>query len=361
MRVGIDARPATEIRAGIGTYVRELLTEFEKMDHGHQLYLYSRSRWPGLSENDERVTWRLLGGSDVPWNLRTARRASRECDVYLSTISYLSPWFLTIPSVLVVHDMIAFDSARLPNRRSALVERATIRPALRRAGGVITISDSTRRDLVGVAPRVASKVRVVLDAAEERFTAQGDTEAVARKHELNRPFVLAVGTLEPRKNLPRLIEAYATLPDDLRAEYDLVLVGASGWGSDETFGAIARFASSVRTLGYVDDEDLPALYRRASLLAFPSIYEGFGFPVLEAMQSGTPVLTTEVSSIPEVGGDAVRYADPFSVNDLRCGLEELLRDPGERSRMSALGLERAELFSWKKTASETLEVLESAA
>jgi glycosyltransferase involved in cell wall biosynthesis len=361
MRIGIDARPATEVRAGIGTYLRELLTALARSDHGHRFFLYARDSWAGVPA-DDRFEWRLFGGSDVPWNLRAALHASRECDVYLSTISYLSPWFLRTPSVLVVHDMIAFDATRLPARRSALIERATIRPALRRCSAIITISHSTQRDLITFAPHVESKTCVVLDAAQERFNTDAEEDdRVLSEYGLERPYVLAVGTLEPRKNLPRLIEAFATLPAALRAKYDLVLVGATGWGTDETFAAIAHHTTLVRTLGYVNEHELPALYRQATLLAFPSIYEGFGLPVLEAMQCGTPVLAGRTSSIPEVGGDAVRYVDPLSVSDLRQGLTELLVSPAERGRLSRLGLEQAKRFSWARTTEETLAVLETLA
>jgi glycosyltransferase involved in cell wall biosynthesis len=360
MRIGIDARPASEITAGIGTYVRELLREFTALDHDHELVLFARTRWEGLKP-DSRVRWVLNADADVKWNVRAALRASRECNVYLSTCSYLTPWFLTIPSVIVVQDMIAFDRARLAHHKFARVQRATIRPALRRARRVIAISQSTRRDLVESFPHTAKKVCVVPDAAQDRFTTERcNDDEVTRKYHLNRPYVIAVGTLEPRKNLTRLIEAFVLLPDDLRAQYDLVLVGASGWDTDDTFSAIAQHAPAVRALGYVADEDLPALYRNAVLLAFPSIYEGFGLPVLEAMQCGTPVLAGLTSSIPEVGGDAVRYVDPLSVEEIRAGLEHLLRHPDERRRMESLGLERAKQFSWTRTATATLEVLEAA-
>lgn len=361
MRIGIDARPATEIRAGIGTYVRELLSEFVSIDHANELLLYTRAPWQGLGAG-ENVSWRQIAGSDLAWNVRAAKQANRECDVYLSTISYLAPWFLTIPTVVVVHDMVSFDRSRMPNRRSALVERATIRPALRRASAIVAISESTRDDLCSSFPGTKNKTRVIHDAAQARFNPIGcGDEMVLEKHQLSRPYILAVGTLEPRKNLPRLIEAFAQLPADLLATYELVLVGARGWGSESLSPALRRHSAHVRTLGFIPTDDLPALYRRATLLAFPSVYEGFGFPVLEAMQSGTPVLASRTSSIPEIGGDAVRYVDPYSVDDIRAKLVQMLRDPAELRTLSLRGTRRAKRFAWARTAEATLELLESSA
>ncbi len=141
---------------------------------------------------------------------------------------------------------------------------------------------------------------------------------------MQRPYVLVTGTVEPRKNLPRLIEAFAGLDERRRAGWTLVLAGAPGWDTDASFAAVAAHRELVRTLGFVPDADLACLYRQAELFCYLSLYEGFGIPVLEAMQSGVAVLTSSVSSMPEVGGDAARYADPTDVDDIRRALGELL-------------------------------------
>ena len=362
VRIGIDARPATEIAGGIGTYVRELITEISVLAGRQNLLLYARESWDGMPPRDN-TTWQLYDGHDISWSVRAAIHANRACDVFLATNGYFLPWFLTIPSVVCVHDLVSFDSSRAPNRRFSLIERSTIRPAVRRARTIVTISESTRRDLINLFPHTAAKAQVILDAAESRFSPArtANDHEVLLKHGLDRPYVLAVGTLEPRKNLIRLIEAFSMLPDDVLGAYRLVLVGAKGWDADGTLSAINRHTSTVRALGYVPDVELPPLYRGATLLAFPSVYEGFGFPVLEAMQSGTPVLASSTSSIPEVGGDAVRYVDPFSVDDIRRGLCHLLRNDQERAELSRRGLERSRQFSWSATAAATFACLEDAA
>jgi alpha-1,3-rhamnosyl/mannosyltransferase len=173
--------------------------------------------------------------------------------------------------------------------------------------------------------------------------------------------VLVTGTLEPRKNIPRLIEAFVGLDEGLRRGWTLVLAGAPGWETDSTFAAVSAHASLVRTLGYVPDDELACLYRGAEVFAYVSLYEGFGIPVLEAMQSGTAVLTSSVSSMPEVGGDVARYVDPRDLGDIRRGLGELLADPGLRRRCGAAGIVRASSFRWSETARTVLTVLEQLA
>jgi hypothetical protein len=230
-------------------------------------------------------------------------RASASCDVLLSTNSYLTAWATTIPTVVVVCDMVAFHPELLPQRRAALIERATLPLAVRRARTLAAISQATADDLIALQPAAAGKTVVTELAADARFATGGapDAEVLARHGLTGRSYVLGVGTLEPRKNLPRLIEAFAALPDALRAEHELVLVGALGWDTDETLQAVERHRGLVRTLGHVPADDLPALYRGAAVFAYPSLYEGFGLPVLEAMTAGAPVLTSGVSSLPEVG------------------------------------------------------------
>jgi glycosyltransferase involved in cell wall biosynthesis len=164
-----------------------------------------------------------------------------------------------------------------------------------------------------------------------------------------------VGTLEPRKNLERLIAAYSRLPADLRAAHPLVLVGPKGWEVDDL---LARQHADVRLLGYVEDEDLAALYSLCTVFAYPSLYEGFGLPVLEALQSGAPVITSSVSSLPEVAGEAARYVDPRAEGDIAAALRDLLESPAARADLARRGRDRAGRFSWERTAAETLGIVQ---
>jgi glycosyltransferase involved in cell wall biosynthesis len=359
LRIAIDARAAAEVPAGRGRYVRELLRHLAQVDADHSFVLYARTPWedPTLA-GDERFRWRIVSAGEPHWSALAALHVSRECDVVLATNSYLLAALARMPALATVFDLTPFRrDIVLP--RGAGFERLTLPLAVRGADRLLPISEATRLDLVAHFPRAAAKATVVELAADAAFAAGGPS--VAARYGLEKPYVLALGTLEPRKNLARLIEAFAALDASVRDAHELVLVGGAGWSTGELDASLARHRELVRPLGYVPDEDLPALYRDAALFAYPSLFEGFGLPVLEAMTAGVPVLTSDVSSLPEVGGDAVRYVDPYDVGLIRTALAELLRDPVERARLAAAGRERAQRFSWERTARLTLEQVEAVA
>ena len=233
MKIGVDARAATEEPAGRGRYVRELLRALAQRDDPHRFVLYAREPWD--EPLGDRFGWRAIRAPDPLWHVRAARAANRECDVFLSTNSYLTAWFLRIPTVMVVYDLVAFDSSLGAPRRSVWVERATIRRGLARSAVVACISENTERELVTRHPEVRDRT-VVTPLGLAPLPDRGDDEDLPVR------FVLAVGTLEPRKNLPRLAEAYGSLPPDLRAEHPLLVAGPTGWQTDET----ERLASRAR-------------------------------------------------------------------------------------------------------------------
>jgi glycosyltransferase involved in cell wall biosynthesis len=349
LRIAIDARAAAEEPAGRGRYVRELLRAFERDGRGHSFRLYARERW------DSNLDWRLIGVPDPLWHLQAARAASRECDVLLSTNSYLTGWFTRVPTVVVVHDLVPWMPEMHPQRRAALIERATIRPALRRAARALCVSQSTERDLVARFRAAAGKTAVVWHGVSDeldRKPSAAELDEVRARLELPERFVLATGTVEPRKNLPRLIEAHAGIADAPA----LLVAGPRGWEVERAGGADAR----VRLLGFVSDSDLIALYRLCTVFAYPSLYEGFGLPLAEAMRCGAACVTSDVSSLPEVGGDAVVYADPLDVGSIRSALQELLDNEEERLSLGLRARERARQFTWERAAAETLDALEQA-
>jgi glycosyltransferase involved in cell wall biosynthesis len=349
---GIDARAATEEGAGGGRVVRELLRALAARGDDHRYMLYARRAWD--EPLDDRFTWRLVAARDPLWHARVAVAANRSCDAFLSTNSYLTPWALRIPCAPVVFDLVAFDRALRPQPRSGIIERLTMGHAVRRSAALIAISHATADALVTRFPAAAGKIEVAPLGVSPAL--EPATELPARAPAEG--FVLAVGTLEPRKNLPRLVDAFASLPEELQKEHPLVVVGRLGWGAGETLRALERLGDRCRLLGFVPDDVLAALYRRCAVFCYPSLGEGFGLPVLEAMQAGAPVLTADRSSLPEVGGDAVAYCDPTSVASIAAALEALLRDQARRAELAELGRERAREFSWARTAEITLGVLE---
>jgi glycosyltransferase involved in cell wall biosynthesis len=362
VRVGIDARAAVEERGGRGSYVRELLTALGACaGRRHQFVLYAREPWDG-APTDSRFTWRLLRDPDPRWNVRAGLAANRECDVFYSTNSYLTAWFTRIPTAVCVYDLVTFRPDMLPQRRASLIERATLPLASRGARAFIAISHATADDLFARFPRTRPRTHVIPLAASERFAPDGaPVEPVLERLGVRTPFVLSVGTLEPRKNLRRLIEGFAGLPKDLLDSTQLVLVGGVGWDAEGILAALGRNPTLVKALGHIEEDDLAVLLRAAELFAYPSLFEGFGLPVLEAMRSGTAVVTSRTSSLPEVAGEYAIYVDPLDVGDIRRALELGLRDVELRRRLSEGGLVRAREFSWERTARDTLAVLESLA
>jgi glycosyltransferase involved in cell wall biosynthesis len=277
-------------------------------------------------------------------------------------MTYNAPPLLRCPLVLTVHDVSFRLYPEYFSPRVRILLSTLLSFSMRKAKAILTVSECSRRDILRFYPAAMGKVCVIPEAAGPVIWAKPDLPA-ARRVTGDRPFLLTVGTTQPRKNLPRLIEAYLQLREERVTDARLVIAGRPGWRTD----ALARlFANSdhrhdVIFTGYVADSILAALYRECALFVYPSLYEGFGLPVLEAMACGAPVITSNTSSLPEVAGDAARLVDPFSVQSIRAALEDVLRDRHLQEELRGLGKRRASEFSWERTARETLVVYERVA
>jgi glycosyltransferase involved in cell wall biosynthesis len=364
MIIGVDARAATEVPAGRGRVLRELIAALDAAGTDHRFLLYCRDPWEGVRLSN-RFRWAPIRRRDPSWHVAVAVRASRSCDVFLSTNSYLTAWMLAVPCAVLVHDLVAFAPQARAQERAALIERATIQPAVWRATRLVCVSHSTESDLLQHFPRAAGKTAVVHLAAGARFHSRRDSselDSVAQKYGVTKGgYVLTTGSLEPRKNLARLIRAHGAMPPDLRRAHPLLIVGPRGWDEDEILAAAAQRGKEVRLTGFVPDDDLAALYAACALFGYPSLYEGFGLPVLEAMAAGAPVVTSRISSLPEVGGDAVVYVDPEEERSIAHALVGLLRSPEKRSALAARARLRAAQFSWDRSARSLLDELDGAA
>lgn len=251
-----------------------------------------------------------------------------------------------------IHDMTAW---LMPELHPAANRRAegTFAALLRRADRLIAVSESTRDDAVRVLGLRPEKITVIHSGVADVFftAAPGD---VRERYRLDRPFVLSLGTIEPRKNVGALLDAFRALPESLRAQFDLVVAGPMGWASKATAEAL----KSVRYLGYIPEPDLAPLTAAATVFVYPSLYEGFGFPVAQAMAAGVPVITSNVSSLPEITGDAAVLVDPRSLAELRDALARLLESAGHRRDLAARGRVRAECFRWPECAARSLRFFE---
>ena len=339
--------------------MRELLRALATREQDdHRYVLYAREAWSEQSL-DERFSWHLIDSHDPWWHVRAARAANSECDVFLSSNSYLTAAFTRVPTVSIVYDMVTFEPGMRPNRRSTVIERLTLGVAVRRSALLLAISQATADALGARFPTALG--RTVVAPLGVTPTLSKDLSPAEAALLPTSGFVLAVGTLEPRKNLPRLVEAYGKLERRLQDEHPLVVVGALGWETGATLDALRSLGKHCTMLGYVSDAALAELYRRCTVFCYPSLGEGFGLPVLEAMATGAAVLTSNVSSLPEVGGEAVEYADPNDVASITTGLAELLDSPERRAELGAAALVRSAEFSWAHFAERTLGTLERSA
>lgn len=267
------------------------------------------------------------------------------------------------PVVATVHDVTTLTHPDHHGLLNRIVHRRRLRWIKRHASRIIAVSRSTRDDLISTVGIAADRISVVYEArGHAEISDPVDVDALRRRYGIARRYVLSVGTLEPRKNLERLVRAFESLPTALQ-DVDLVLVGGKGWRTGRILHAIESSPARkrIRRLGPVPARDLETLYENALVFAYPSLYEGFGLPILEAMAAGTPVLTTGVSSLPEVAGGAALLVDPHSVASIRSGLERLLSDAELRERLVAAGRDRESEFTWRRTARGTRAVYECVA
>jgi glycosyltransferase involved in cell wall biosynthesis len=274
---------------------------------------------------------------------------------------HLLPPLGELPTVLTVHDMIFKLFPQHQKRLNYWYLNATMPLYCRRASAIITVSESSRQDILkqyGIGP---DKVTVIYEAASPDFQPQpvAVVEEVRARYGLPERFLIHVGTIEPRKNLTRLVEALRLLREE-GLDIPLVVVGQKGWLYTGLFHRLEELAMEdhVQFLGYVAISDLPLLYSAATLAAMPSVYEGFGLPVLEAMACGTPVVCSNASSLPELGGGAVRYFDPYDAGAMAAAIRSVWTREALREEMREQGLAQAAKFSWERAAEETLALYE---
>jgi len=262
-----------------------------------------------------------------------------------------------------IHDLTAWRFPEVHTKSNRKVDERFFTQTVPVADKLIAVSENTRRDAIeflGISPNRI--VTIYSGVAPEYFQA-GPTQArqSAAAFHLNRPYVLCVGTIEPRKNLDRLLDAWQGLPDDVRASFDLVLAGPVGWAPKETVVRLRKPPTGIRYLGYVAEEWLPGLTAGACCLAYPSLYEGFGFPVAQALAAGVPVVTSNTSSLPEVVGPAALLVDPRSVSAIRRALLDLLTSPTTAARLRSEARKQATRYTWERCAAQSLAFFESVA
>lgn len=365
MRIGLEVTAAVRQGAGIGRYVRELLKALAALDQTNKYRLFYASSSPvphPLPPLPGNFETRRLPFDDV-WLARLWQRARLPVPVDWITGSldlYHAPDFSLPPvrarSVLTVHDL---SFARDPQSAAPALRdylNVVVPRSVRRADHIIAVSQATKSDLVDLYRTAESKITVLYEGVDPIFKPTPNP-AIRDRYSLGSgPYILSVSTIQPRKNYRRLIQAFAALP----TEYSLVIAGGGGWLSEPIYAEAGQPAvrGRVRFVGFVPDADLPALYSEAAAFAYPSLYEGFGLPLLEAMACGTPTLTSNVSCLPEVAGGAAVLVDPLEVDSILAGLHQALAG---RERLATLGFERAAQFRWENAARDLLALYSTTA
>lgn len=375
MRIGIDYTAAVRQRAGIGRYTRNLIQAVSSRDRRNAYVLLVAGagvarhalvdpragnvdvRWVPISDRWLHIIWQRLR-VPVPVQAVTGR-----LDLFHSPDFVLPPVGKT-PSIVTVHDLsfLRVPQHFVPGFSQYL--SAAVTRAVRRADRLLADSESTRSDLVELLGVAQDKIRVIYPGVERRFEPIRDLEVldkVQRRYGLPDSFILGLGTLQPRKNFTGLIKAFELMIGTARTRQEvrdvhLVIAGGPGWLHGDAHELVMRLGLSERVhfAGFVEDEDLPGLYSLARAFAFPSWYEGFGLPILEAMACGTPVLAADNSSLPEVVGEAGLLVEAGDVDALAAGLLQLLVDEGVRESYILAGRERAAQFTWERAAEQLL-------
>lgn len=372
MRIGIDYTAAVQQGAGIGRYTRELVRALAELDQGHDYVLFAAAGgqplvdtpWPPnfqmrslpLSDRALAILWHRLR---LPLWVELATGA---VDIFHSP-DFVLPPVRRAKTLVTVHDLsfIRVPECADANLRAYL--NRVVPRSVHRADLVLADSQSTKDDLVELLGVESDRIEVVYPGVEERFRPIKDRtllDGVRKRYNLPPRFILGLGTLQPRKNFTRLIQAYSLLITHYPFLH-LVIAGGKGWLYEEIFATVERLGleEKVVFLGFVADQHLPALYNLADLFVFPSLYEGFGIPPLEAMACGTPVITSDASSLPEVVSEAGPMVEATSVEALTEALKRVLEDNSLRERMMAKGVEQAKKFTWEKAAAKLLSLYEA--
>jgi len=372
MRIGIDYTAAARQQAGIGRFTRELIRRALALDNENEYRLLVAGREPvpeaymppldsrrrlvqlPLSERNLVRIWHRLR-IPLPVELALGR-----LDIFHSP-DFVLPPVAHATTLLTIHDLSFLRVPECADPRLRWYLGQVVPRSVRRADFLLADSQSTRRDLIELLHVPEERVQVIyggVDPAFKPITDGGRLQAMRNKYAGGRPFILSVGTLEPRKNYPTLIRAFAQARAAANLPHALVIVGKRGWVYEPTFSAVEEAGLEEHVLfpGFVPDADLPALYSAADLFALPSFYEGFGLPALEAMACGTPVVVSDVSSLPEVVGEAGAYVRPRDVDGLAEAILRLVEDAEFRGELVRAGTAQAAKFTWEKAARELVAV-----
>ena len=365
-RVGLNAHllslTATYRGAGINGYIYQLLRHLPDADAtlAYTAYLYDRGFEPGAGLTVQRSNWDTRGPwRRIAWEQTRLAAATHGLDL-LHGLAYATPLAATCRTIVSVHDLSFMRFPDAFRRANRLYLNLFTKLSARRAARVITGSESTRQDVIALCGVPADRVVTVPDGVTTAFCPADPREVAEFRQRKGLPkrFILFLGTLEPRKNVVRLLDAYAAWRRTSREPVVLVIAGGKGWFYETIFARAAELGlgDTVIFPGFVPGDELPWWYRAAELFVYPSLFEGFGLPVLEAMACGTPTITSRASSLPEVAGNAALLVDPEDTSELTAAIARVLSDHVFAAELRVAGPRQAACFSWARTAAETAQV-----
>ena len=369
MNIGIDVSPAINQKAGIARYTYQLVSSLLELDKSNNYLLYAFS---SKSKQDvfksERAQFRPHKWQ--PQLLKTyflllrllnlsADSFTKEADIVHST-DFVLPVSKSKPSIITIHDLAFRHFPTFYTWKNRTYMNSMAKFSAKRADKIIAVSQATKNDIIHFLNVDEKKIIIIPEGVDELFKPSSEQKIKTVKKEYGLPdeYIVTLGTLQPRKNLEALIDAFARLRKDKAIPHKLVVVGEEGWNNERLLTKLDRLdiAEDIVITGFIEDNQLPSLYSGATALVYPSLYEGFGLPVLEAMACGVPVACSNTSSLPEVAGEAALLFDPTDVDQIYSSMQELLSDDRLRNNLSEAGIKRARHFTWEKTAKQTLSL-----
>ncbi len=364
MRIGIDVGILREKARGVGFYLINLLDKFSQITKEDSFYLYSPHSV--LYNFGKGRNWHnRFGTIPLPGSFWLQTQGKQfikkdKVDVFFGP-AHVLPIKLSknIRSVLAVHDLVSVYYPNTMANYNRFIHNLFFKPSIKSADHIITMSEYTKQSIIDYFSISPDKITVIYEGVSEKFRPYQKEEilSVLAQYQIKSPYILSVGTLEPRKNYMVLLKAFK----QLKGNFDLVIVGKRGWKSQEIFDTISELQlyNRIKILGYVNDNDMPYLYNGAELFVFPSVYEGFGLPVLEALACGIPTVSSNASSLSEIGGEAVKYFSPNSIDDLLKKMQDVLDSSEAKKSLRYNGIIQAQKFNWEDTAKKTLTILKS--
>lgn len=366
MKIGFDVDGLTLKSGGIGRYAVNLINHIAEIlsnETQYEMHIFTHksfeknliNEYPTLKFVDKFTCIRsnvLRKGIFLPFSIQRLK-----IDLFHGLDHIGIPYIYkskTCKYVVTIHDLITRLYPDKFTVKHRWVQNSLLLPILQKAEKIVAVSSATKNDIKKFYPEYVNKTKVIYEGVEPQFSSRSgpDAERIRKKYKIDFKYFLFLGTVEPRKNIERVVEAFVLLKQEKKVEHKLVITGRKGWTYREILRKIVKtpFSQDIIFTGFVEDDDLPFLYSGADIFLYPSLYEGFGLPVLEAMACGTPVITSNLSSLPEIAGDAAIQINPLCIEEIAESMDRLSQDYELKEELRKKGLERVKLFTWEKAA-----------